>query len=118
MKKAKMIAAICLVAVLVVLIVLIGKFMLGMISGIRNAGNAALEPSPTEEAWVAPTMDPSAWSDQAYDDRLGAFDGASDGASDDAFDEDASRSSADRAPLAQVPVEQTPEELAATALEG
>lgn len=114
MKKAKMIAAICLVAVLVVLIVLIGKFMLGMISGIRNAGNAALEPSPTEEAWVAPTMDPSAWSDQAYDDRLGASDGASDGA----FDEDASRSSADRAPLAQVPVEQTPEELAATALEG
>ncbi|MEG1264207.1 MAG: hypothetical protein RSE59_08295, partial [Clostridia bacterium] len=60
------------------------------------------------------TMDPSAWSDQAYDDRLGAFDDASDGA----FDEDASRSSADRAPLAQVPVEQTPEELAATALEG
>ncbi|MEG1813234.1 MAG: hypothetical protein RR296_07150 [Clostridia bacterium] len=114
MKKAKMIAAICLVAVLVVLIVLIGKFMLGMISGIRNAGNAALEPSPTEEAWVAPTMDPSAWSDQAYDDRLGA----SDDAFDDASDEDASRSSADRAPLAQVPVEQTPEELAATALEG
>lgn len=71
MKKVKLVLALLLTLALLAAVILAARLVLGMMSGLRQAGMDVVEAADTEgetpPAWSAPTDRPYSLSDMAYE---------------------------------------------------